>query len=144
MRIAACYKIPRISFKVAVMCLIIAEQHTFLVELPENSANILSSIHTGRSPKNDLGILNSTVKTHINHKTHGLSLLDLSIVHPALYLDFECEVLHDPHGSDHYPIIVTFNGSLFEHDKRPRWNFKKADWNSFRPNLLKHIISALD
>ena len=93
--------------------------------------------------RNDLVILNSTIKTHINRKTHGLSLLDLSIVHPALYLDFESEVLHDPHGSDHYPIIVTVNGTLFETDKRPRWNFKKADWNSFRRQCRTDLIADI-
>ena len=82
--------------------------------------------------KNDLGILNSTMKTYLDPKTHKWSLLDLSIVHPALYLDFESEVLCDPHGSDHSPIIVSLNGTLFDTDKRARWNFKRADWGSFR------------
>ena len=84
--------------------------------------------------QNDLGILNSTVKTHLNNSTKEFSLLDLSLVHPVLFLDFDSEILADPHGSDHFPIIITFNGTLFDTDKRAKWNFKRADWDSFSFN----------
>ena len=93
--------------------------------------------------KNDLSILNSNVKTHLNNSTKEFSLLDLSIIHPALYLDFDCEVESDPHGSDHFPVIVTFNGALLETDKRARWNFKRADWASFKVQCENEITSEI-
>ena len=53
---------------------------------------------------NDLALLNTTIKTH------GDALLDLTIIHPALFLDFDCHVLNDNHRSDHQPIIIKFSG----------------------------------
>ena len=82
--------------------------------------------------ENDLGLLNSNVKTRYDPNSHKFSLLDLSIVHPALYLDFESKVLKDSYDSDHNPIIITLNGDLQETDKIPRYNFKRANWDSFR------------
>ena len=87
---------------------------------------------------NDLGVLNTKVKTRQDHSGEW-SLLDLTIAHPSLLLDFESKVLPDAHGSDHCPILVTLNGPLFENEKRPRWNFKKADWNNFRTQCRNEI-----
>ena len=67
--------------------------------------------------QNDLGLLNTDIKTHFNRTQRSWSLLDLSIIHPALYLDFDCDIL-DFHGSDHTPIMITFNKELFENDKK--------------------------
>ena len=88
---------------------------------------------------NDLGLLNSEVKTHYNKTARKWSLLDLSIIHPALYLDFECEILSDLHGSDHTPIIVTYNGEIHDTDKNRRWNFKRANWSSFQVQCEKEL-----
>ena len=93
--------------------------------------------------ENDLGLLNSNVKTHLDKNTKKWSLLDLSITHPALYFDFESEVLSDLHGSDHSPIIVSLNGNLIENDKRARWNFKRADWGSFRVQCRNEITNDI-
>ena len=88
---------------------------------------------------NDLGLINSEVKTHFNSFTGEWSLLDLSLVHPVLFLGFEATFLADCCGSDHCPTVITLNGTLFENDKKPRWNFKKADWNSFRDQCRNEI-----
>ena len=83
--------------------------------------------------ENDLGLLNSNVNTRWDERTKTWSLLDLSIIHPDLYLDFECEVLNDKHDSDHCPIIIKMDKDLlYDTEKRPRWNFKKANWESFK------------
>ena len=92
---------------------------------------------------NDLGLLNSDVKTRFDIRNNKYSLIDLSIVHPALYLDFDSDVLSDPHGSDHHPIIISLNGDLLETDKRPKWNFKKADWSSFQRQCKNEITNDL-
>ena len=93
--------------------------------------------------ENDLGLLNSDVKTHYNRAANCWSLLDLSIIHPAIYLDFDSEILSDLHGSDHSPIIIKLNGVLFETDKRPRWNFKRANWDSFKNQCRQEINDDL-
>ena len=93
--------------------------------------------------ENDLGLLNSDVKTHYDRAANCWSLIDLSIIHPAIYLDFDSEILSDLHGSDHIPILIKLNGALFEPDKRPRWNFKKANWESFKNQCYQEINNDL-
>ena len=93
--------------------------------------------------ENDLGILNPNINTHWDEAHKSWSLLDLTIIHPDLYLDFDCEVIPDLHSSDHSPIIVTLNGELFETDKRPRWNFKRANWGSFKSQCCSEINEDL-
>ena len=93
--------------------------------------------------ENDLALLNTDVKTRYNIINNTWSLIDLSIVHPALYLDFDSKVLPDPHGSDHHPIIISLNGELWETEKIPKWNFKRADWASFRTQCKNEITTDL-
>ena len=56
---------------------------------------------------NNLGLLNTNVKTRYDPIHHSWSLLDLTIIHPALYLDFDSKILSDRHTSDHSPIIIS-------------------------------------
>ena len=93
--------------------------------------------------ENDLGILNSEIHTHWNFSVKKWSLLDLSIIHPDLYLDFDCEVLPDLQGSDHCPIIIKLNGELFETERRPRFNFKRANWEAFKIQCRNDINNEL-
>ena len=82
-----------------------------------------------------MALLNTTIKTR------GDALLDLTIVHPALFLDIDCHVLNDNHRSDHQPIIIKFSGEITDSEKIPRWNFKKANWESFR-NQCKYKLNT--
>ena len=93
--------------------------------------------------ENDLGLLNSEINTHLDNATKSWSLLDLSIIHPAIFLDFDCEILPDLHHSDHSPILIKTNEQLFETDKRPRWNFKRANWESFKRQCSQDINEEL-
>ena len=79
---------------------------------------------------------------------HLFSAIDLSIAHPALYLDFSWQIDSDLHGSDHYPIVITANTPLPLFAK-PTWNLHKADWAPFSHQAaLEHctdnICSAED
>ena len=93
--------------------------------------------------KNDLTLLNTDVKTRYDNHHKKYSLIDLSISHSDLYLDFECKVLNDPHDSDHHPIIISITGELLQTDKIPKWNFKRADWSSFRQQCKSDISNDL-
>ena len=53
----------------------------------------------------------------------------------SLYLDYEWKVCEDPHGSDHFPIIM-YETEETDSDKIPKWSFKKANWEIF--NILCH------
>ena len=92
---------------------------------------------------NDLSPLNTEVMTRYDSHHKKYSLIDLSICHPDLYLDFECKVLDDPHDSDHHPIVISITGELFQSDKIPKWNFKRADWSSFRQQCKSEITNAI-
>ena len=91
---------------------------------------------------NDLGILNSEINTHYDRGSKSWSLIDLSIIHTALYMDFDCEVL-SRRGSDHCPIIIKLNEELFETEKIPQWNFKRANWKSFKEQCKREINEEL-
>ena len=92
---------------------------------------------------NDLGLLNTAVPTRWDKHNKKWSLIDLSLIHPSLFLDFDCEIITDLHGSDHNPILVNFNKEMFETDKRQRWNFKKAKWGDFRRQCISEITHEI-
>lgn len=90
---------------------------------------------------NDLCIFNNGSFTYL-HPGHGTyTAIDLSLVEPTLFLDFEWTVLEDTHGSDHFPIILkcTKNSNS---NTRPRWNLNKADWSLFTELCLKNITES--
>ena len=85
--------------------------------------------------KHHLLPLNITEKTHWNRAHQTYSLVDLSLSHPAIFMDFQYEVLSDLHTSDHYPIIITISNGDDE-IKPPRFNFRKADWAALKSDCL--------
>ena len=92
--------------------------------------------------KHHLLPLNITEKTHWNRAHQTYSLVDLSLSHPAIFMDFQIEVLSDLHTSDHYPIIIEIsNGD--DDIKPPRFNFRKADWAALKSDCLQHITPDL-
>ena len=79
----------------------------------------------------DLSLLNGKVPTYLSPSSGKYSNLDLSITHPALYLDYSWNVTDDLCGSDHFPILLSYNND--NEDKPPqRYKFKKADWETFK------------
>ena len=79
----------------------------------------------------DLCILNDGSAACIHLATGSTSALDVSICAPSLVLVYEWKLHEDLCGSDHFPVILTSN--TVEKVAAPeRWNFKKADWLSFR------------
>ena len=54
----------------------------------------------------NLILLNDAVHTRFDTFHQTSSLLDLSLCHPTIYMDVECEVLSDRLGSDHHPIVI--------------------------------------
>ena len=93
--------------------------------------------------KHHLLPLNITEKTHWNRAHNTYSLVDLSLSHPAIFLDFQCEVLPDLHTSDHYPVLIKMSNNTPETSKPPRFNFRKADWAALKSDCLRFINPAL-
>ena len=92
--------------------------------------------------KHHLLPLNITDKTHWNRAHNTYSLVDLSLSHPAIFMDFQYEVLPDLHSSDHYPIVIKISGGP-DTTKPPRFNFRKADWAALKSDCLQHITPEL-
>jgi len=80
--------------------------------------------------KSNLSLLNSGSSTYLHPATASFSAIDLSITHPALYLDFCWQTDSDLHGSDHYAIVITTDIPSPSFSK-PTWKLHKADWAAF-------------
>jgi len=80
--------------------------------------------------KSNLSLLNSGSPTYLHPATASFSAIDLSITHPALYLDFCWQTDSDLHSSDHYPIVITTDIPSPSFSK-PTWKLHKADWAAF-------------
>lgn len=63
--------------------------------------NLLDSVDS-----NQLIILNNGSPTMVVHPDHHISAIDLSICTPNIAHLFDWNVLPDPHGSDHLPILL--------------------------------------
>ena len=77
-----------------------------------------------------LCLLNDKSKTYLHPASGSFSCIDLSLEHPALYLDFDWSVLDDQYGSDHFPLLITSNDSSST-DERVYFKFSKADSEKF-------------
>ena len=118
----------------------------FLISLDANAHNTLwSSDHTDPAGRvleeilqvNDLSLLNTTCPTR------GKSVLDLTIAHSEIMLDFQSEVISSKHSSDHHPVLISFTSDLNETERIPRWNVKKADWSTFKYMSTAEITPEL-
>ena len=59
------------------------------------------------------------------------SHIDLTLLSPEIFTDFNWSIYDDQCGSDHIPIIIkTKNKYNFE--GKPRWNINKANWPKFQ------------
>ena len=54
----------------------------------------------------DLTVLDTGEPTHFHIQTGSFSCTDLSVSSPNAFVDFNWKV-HDLHGSDHFPILLT-------------------------------------
>ena len=108
---------------------------------------------TNPSGKNIEELVNSTnlillqnkdTKPTLFHRPSGKTFRpDHTMVSADLNEDYHMEVLEDL-GSDHLPIHISINTSRGGDTKKrePRWNYSKADLNSFR-NATDDLFSRL-
>ena len=79
---------------------------------------------------NNISILNTGSPTHLHIQTGTFHAIDLSLCSPTLLTVTEWRTLEDLHGSDHFPIVISFpNQSL--PDRPSRYNIKRANWADF-------------
>ena len=89
-------------------------------------------------------MLNDSVHTRFDTYHQTSSLLDISLFHPSVYMDVDCEISSDRLGSDHHLIIITPNTSDHPVPERvPKWNFKKAKRDAFQDQCITEITPDL-
>lgn len=87
-----------------------------------------------------LCLLNNKEPTFYSAPHNSFTSIDLSISSPSLFPCFSWNVLKNPFGSDHFPVILKSNVALPTILKRvPRWKLEKADWGLFK---LKATLNA--
>ena len=57
--------------------------------------------------------------------------IDLTLLSPEIFVDFDWSIHDDLCGSDHVPIIIKTKDK-FNFEGKPRWNMGKANWTKFR------------
>ena len=80
----------------------------------------------------NLCLLNDGSATRVDDRTGNASAIDLSLLSPAILPDFSWEVIDDSHGSDHLPICISYSRDIPPTPRTPKFNFKRADWATFR------------
>ena len=83
--------------------------------------------------------LNTTVNTFWSRAHNTFSLIDLTLAHPNIAMDFKVKVLGDLHTSDHYPIVLSLVRDENDFERRPQFNFKKADWGKLIKQCKEEI-----
>lgn len=89
----------------------------------------------------NLAILNTNEPTHIHSSTSKADILDLVLCSPDLsakLLSFS--VSHDV-GSDHLPVLASFSLQLQQAPAKPRYNYKKANWEKYRKCIADKITN---
>ena len=87
---------------------------------------------TNHLMQTNLCLLNNGSATRVDDRTGNASAIDLSMSSANISPDFSWEVIDDSYGSDHLPICISYARDLTRAPVCPRFNLKKAGWNSFR------------
>ncbi|KAK3103174.1 hypothetical protein FSP39_017008 [Pinctada imbricata] len=92
----------------------------------------------------NFSVINRGEITRIDNRTE--SAIDLTIVSNSLSGQAEWEVIQEPCGSDHLPILTTLNFSPeIEEIKLPKkFIFEKADWSEYKTLLKDHKLDEFD
>ena len=84
----------------------------------------------------DIGaiLLNNGAPTYLSSRgTH--THIDLTICSPELATLLHWTPHSDPHGSDHFPLIISSDQEQPPVPRPPRWNLSKANWSQFNKIL---------
>ncbi len=88
----------------------------------------------------NLVLLNDGSPTRIDDSTGNLSVLDLSLVSPAISGSCQWQTIDDSLGSDHFPIIIKFSSDTVMQPSAPKFNVKRADWKAFTRGVNIEIV----
>ena len=80
----------------------------------------------------NLCCLNDGCATRVDDQTGIATAIDLSLTSANMLHDFSWDVSDDSHGSDHLPICISCARDVASTSRLPKFNFKRADWATFR------------
>ncbi|KAL5239738.1 hypothetical protein ACI65C_007148 [Semiaphis heraclei] len=90
----------------------------------------------------NLYCLNSGAATRVNRPPFANTAVDITITTNSLYWSLSWHPLEEPHGSDHFPLIIehhapsTLPRAVSNHvSTPPKLNYSKADWSLFSSHL---------
>ena len=75
--------------------------------------------------------VNISHNTFLSRAYGTYSLVDLTLAHPSIYLDFQYNVLSSSYSSDHFPVVLELASDNEEDERRPHFNINKANWAGF-------------
>ena len=91
---------------------------------------------------NNLCLCYQKSQTHLDPSPGTFSAIDITLSDSSVFIDNNWRVYKDPCDSDYYPIIM--KNSTIENSepqtKPPQWNFKKANWLSYKKLSLTTLI----
>lgn len=85
--------------------------------------------------EHSLTVKNENLPTHLASTNNRLTAIDVTLCTQELTDKFEWTVLDDLHGSDHFPILLTFPQYSQNLTKREKYNINNADWTKYRKNI---------
>lgn len=98
--------------------------------------------------KVNLVLLNDGQPTLLNNVSQfNSNVIDLCLATPEVAHFFNCKVLDDTFGSNHFPIVWESLSLSFESVlKRPirKWNLKKANWDIFQKEMDSYTHSVIN
>jgi hypothetical protein len=84
--------------------------------------------------EHDLITLNNGEPTYLS-SNGAYTHIDLTICSPDIAPLFQWQPYHDPLNSDHFPLIISTDLSLFTTPAPPRWKLSEANWALFQSSL---------
>ena len=87
-----------------------------------------------------LSILNDGSPTFMRGRQE--SAIDISLASTSIVSRINWTAETDPMGSDHVPITILLNDTPPNTTRRPRWVYKKADWDGFRSSINSLLESS--
>ena len=93
--------------------------------------------------QSNICLWNDDSATYLHPALGSFSSIDLSMCSPGIFLNYQWRVEEDQWGSDHFPILLF---PLRRSDSVPleKWQFLKADWESFSAECKDKLNTSED
>lgn len=120
----------------------------YLRENISSETRIINIYRLMRKIENDgqASILNSGEQTRLTPSSLNKSAVDTSLASSDISCKFNWAVYNDNLGSDHLPIIISYNcrqTGCIPTQKIGNWNLRSADWQLYSTLMHQYLVSPL-